>query len=126
MSNPRTPTLLRSMARHRVVDISCGGAHILLVTNTGTFLFFFETRPHSSLIPGALYSFGSGEAGALGHGFFTGDIRAPKQVMALTDVPVIAAAAGEYFSLILSADGATYSFGRGDKVPHLASRGCRI
>jgi alpha-tubulin suppressor-like RCC1 family protein len=66
---------------------------------------------------GGLFSFGSGEAGALGHGFFTGDIRAPKQVMALTDVPIVAASAGEYFSLVLSADGAIYSFGRGDKVP---------
>lgn len=35
MPDPRTPTFLRSMARHKVVDLSCGGAHILLVTDTG-------------------------------------------------------------------------------------------
>jgi alpha-tubulin suppressor-like RCC1 family protein len=38
MPDPTTPTLLRSMMRHCVVDVSCGGAHTLLVTNTGSLL----------------------------------------------------------------------------------------
>lgn len=75
----------------------------------------------TKLHKGALFSFGSGEAGALGHGFFTGDIRVPKQVMALSDVHIAAAAAGEYFSLVLAANGTIFSFGRGTKVNQFPS-----
>jgi alpha-tubulin suppressor-like RCC1 family protein len=99
LSTYRTPLLLRSMAKHVVVDAACGGAHVLLVTKSG-----------------AVFSFGSGEAGALGQGFFTGDIRVPKKILALSDVRATAVAAGEYFSLVLTSEGHVYSFGRGDKV----------
>lgn len=35
-ADPRTPTLLRSMASHCVADVACGGAHSLLVTKDGS------------------------------------------------------------------------------------------
>jgi len=37
--------------------------------------------------------------------------------MALAQVRIVSAAAGESFSLVLSSEGTIYSFGRGDKVP---------
>ena len=60
--NTQKPLLLRSVSSQRVCYIACGGAHTLLATDSGQ-----------------VYSFGSGEAGALGHGFFTGDLKSPKR-----------------------------------------------
>lgn len=60
--NTQKPLLLRSISSQRVCDVACGGAHTLLATESGE-----------------VYSFGSGEGGALGHGFFTGDLKSPKR-----------------------------------------------
>jgi alpha-tubulin suppressor-like RCC1 family protein len=61
---------------------------------------------------GALYSFGDGDVGQLGHG--DGDDQlAPRLVAALQGVRVSAVAAGSYHSLALSAAGEVHSFGAG-------------
>eukprot|EP01087_Luapelamoeba_hula_P020420 TRINITY_DN6962_c0_g2_i1.p1 TRINITY_DN6962_c0_g2~~TRINITY_DN6962_c0_g2_i1.p1 ORF type:complete len:1443 (-),score=212.90 TRINITY_DN6962_c0_g2_i1:159-3968(-) len=95
--NGSRPTLIKNISSQRVIDISCGAAHALLLTESGS-----------------VYSFGSGEMGALGHGFFTGDLRSPKKILALSDIRAKAIAAGESFSLVLSKQGEIYSFGCGD------------
>ena len=61
---------------------------------------------------GAVYSFGSGGSGRLGHDgepFFT----MPKRIEALRSVRVVAVAAGALHNLVLSAAGEVYSFGNG-------------
>jgi len=46
--------------------------------------------------------------------------------LAFADIKCVAVAAGEYFSLVLTADGEIYSFGRGDKVGKYIDIECLI
>ena len=59
------PTLVESLSGVRVSTVSAGGAHSLVVTDSGT-----------------LYSFGGGQCGKLGHGDES-SIFKPKVVAAL-------------------------------------------
>lgn len=103
----------------RIVQVSAGGglvrvAHTLLLTSTGRVL-----------------SFGSGQYGALGHGFSAGkqlpDVLRPQYVEALSRVRCICVSAGELHSAAVSTDGDLYSWGdgfcgqtgHGDKRPQL-------
>ena len=62
---------------------------------------------------GALYSFGPGADGRLGHGG-VGSERWPKMVDALRHVRIAAAAAGSRHSLALAEDGTVFSWGGND------------
>ena len=69
---------------------------------------------------GAVYSFGTGMWGKLGHGDH-GDLLdqyTPRRVDALKHVPIVEVAAGAHHSLALSGDGKLYTFGRGGESGH--------
>uniref|UniRef100_A0A8J9T615 Uncharacterized protein n=1 Tax=Phaeodactylum tricornutum TaxID=2850 RepID=A0A8J9T615_PHATR len=106
----------------RIVQVSAGGglvrvAHSLLLTSTGRVL-----------------SFGTGQYGALGHGYSAAkqlpDVMRPQYVEGLVHVRVCCVAAGELHSAVVTSDGDVYTWGDGfcgqlghaDKRPQLAPR----
>jgi hypothetical protein len=106
----------------RIVQVSAGGglvrvAHSLLLTSTGRVL-----------------SFGSGQYGALGHGFSAGkqlpDVLRPQYVEALSNVRCTCVSAGELHSAVVTLDGDLYTWGdgfcgqtgHGDKRPQLVPK----
>jgi len=89
----------------RIVQVAAGGglvrvAHSLLLTSTGRVL-----------------SFGTGQYGALGHGYSGGkqlpDILRPQYIEALSGTRCICIAAGELHSAAISVDGDLYTWGDG-------------
>ncbi|KAL7559429.1 hypothetical protein ACA910_009989 [Epithemia clementina (nom. ined.)] len=89
----------------RIVQCSAGGglvrvAHSLLLTNTGHVL-----------------SFGTGQYGALGHGYSAAkqlpDELRPRYIDALSGVRCVCVAAGELHSAVVTSDGDVYSWGDG-------------
>jgi hypothetical protein len=88
----------------RIAQVSAGGglarvAHSLLLTSSGRVL-----------------SFGTGQYGALGHGFSGGkqlpDFLRPKFIEALAGVRCVCVSAGEIHSAAVSADGDVYTWGK--------------
>ncbi len=98
--NQLLPRVVEALAGARIRSASAGGAHSLVVTEEG-----------------ALYSFGYGSKGQLGHGS-DGHERFPKMVDALRNVHIAVAAAGSVQSLALAEDGAVFSWG-GNSVGQL-------
>ncbi len=103
----------------RIVQVSAGGglvrvAHTLLLTSTGRVL-----------------SFGTGQYGALGHGYSGGkqlpDVLRPQYIEALARIRVVCTSAGEIHSAAVSVDGDVYTWGdgfcgqlgHGDKKPEV-------
>ena len=89
----------------RIVQVSAGGglvrvAHSLLLTSTGRVL-----------------SFGTGQYGALGHGFSGGkqlpDVLRPRYIDALANVRCVCVSAGELHSAAVTSDGDVYTWGDG-------------
>lgn len=106
----------------KIVQVSAGGglvrvAHTLLLTNTGRVL-----------------SFGTGQYGALGHGFSAAkqlpDVLQPTPIQALRHVTVTNVSAGELHSACVTSDGDVYTWGdgfcgqlgHGDKRPQLVPK----
>ncbi len=104
----------------RIVQVSAGGglvrvAHSLLLTETGRVM-----------------SFGTGQYGALGHGFSPGkqlpDVLRPRYIEALGGIRCTNVSAGELHSAATTADGDVYTWGdgfcgqlgHGDKSPQPA------
>jgi alpha-tubulin suppressor-like RCC1 family protein len=106
----RTPIRLRygigyTLPELRIVQVSAGGglvrvAHSLLLTSTGRVL-----------------SFGTGQYGALGHGYNAAkqlpDCLKPTYIEALSHVTCVCVAAGELHSAVVTSDGDVYTFGDG-------------
>ena len=84
------------IAGRRVVAVSAGDGHSLALTADG-----------------AVWSWGWGSFGKLGHGDQQ-DQLLPKKVEALADQRVIAVLAGAYHSLALTAVGAFFTWGKGE------------
>lgn len=61
---------------------------------------------------GAVFSFGRGEFGRLGHGNGR-DVRSPQRIDALRHVRAVDVAAGTAHSIVVASDGRTYTFGQG-------------
>mmetsp|Transcript_936 Transcript_936/g.2387 ORF Transcript_936/g.2387 Transcript_936/m.2387 type:complete len:689 (-) Transcript_936:301-2367(-) len=89
----------------RIVQVAAGGglvrvAHSLLLTSTGRVL-----------------SFGTGQYGALGHGYSGGkqlpDVLRPQYIEALAGVRCVCVAAGELHSAAVTVDGDLYTWGDG-------------
>ena len=87
------PQKIEAFAGRRVVAVSAGAHHSLALTADG-----------------ALWSWGSGLSGRLGHGD-TQEQLLPKKVEAFASQRVIALSAGLRHSLALTADGAVWSWG---------------
>jgi len=83
------------LAGQRIVAVSAGGHHSLALTANG-----------------ALWSWGQGAYGKLGHGDRQ-DQLLPKKVEGFAEQRVIAVSAGDQHSLALTADGSVWSWGQG-------------
>ncbi|GKY98833.1 hypothetical protein MPSEU_000839300 [Mayamaea pseudoterrestris] len=103
----RLPKLLRQFGLDeiRIVQVSAGGglvrvAHSLLLTSTGRVL-----------------SFGTGQYGALGHGYSAAkqlpDALRPQFVDSLKHLTCVCVAAGELHSAVVTSDGDVYTWGDG-------------
>ena len=90
------PRLVAGLADVRVRTVATGYAHTLAVSEAG-----------------AVYSFGLGQNGELGHGN-EADQHTPRVIESLRGVRAVAASGGLNHSLVLSAAGEVYSFGAGD------------
>ena len=88
----RVPTVIQTP---RIERVSCGGFAVLVLTNAGEIL-----------------SFGNGGRGQLGHGDYE-DQLVPKVIEALSGTRVVAIAAGNTHSMVLTHEGAVLSFGWG-------------
>jgi len=90
-----TPKLIDALDGLNIVQVAAGDAHSLAVDADGD-----------------VYSFGSGFSGQLGHGD-TARQETPKLIDALDDPNIVQVAAGDFYSLAVTADGDVYSFGSG-------------
>jgi len=90
------PETIEAFAGQRVVAVSAGDGHSLALTADG-----------------CIWSWGFGADGQLGHGDEQTQ-QLPKKVEAFSGQRVVAVSAGGNHSLALTADGAVWSWGRGD------------
>jgi len=90
------PKKVEALAGRRVVAVSVGVFHSLAVTADG-----------------AVWSWGRGYSGKLGHGDVQEQLL-PKKVEALVGQRVVAVSAGLLHSLAITADGAVLTWGKGD------------
>ena len=93
--NQPLPRKIEALAGQRVVAVSAGSRHSFAITADG-----------------ALWSWGDGDYGRLGHGDWHRQL--PKKVKALAGRRVITASAGERHSLALTVDGAVFTWGKGE------------
>ena len=90
------PKKLEALADQRVVAVSAGEAHSIALTADG-----------------AVWSWGYGGRGSLGHGDQQRQLL-PKKVEAFAGQRVVAVSAGGFHSLALTADGAVFTWGKGE------------
>ncbi|XP_070764277.1 probable E3 ubiquitin-protein ligase HERC3 [Enoplosus armatus] len=92
-----TPTPVRCLNTKKSVRISCGEEHTAILTKTG-----------------AVFTFGSGQYGQLGHNSFSDEVR-PRLVAELWGAKVIQIACGRHHTLVLTDSKRVYSFGCGEQ-----------
>jgi len=90
------PKKIEALAGRRVIAVSAGGAHSLVITTDGS-----------------VWSWGYGGQGRLGHGDRQRQLL-PKKIEAFAGQRVVAVSAGGAHSLAITADGAVWSWGDGD------------
>ncbi|XP_068168480.1 probable E3 ubiquitin-protein ligase HERC3 isoform X2 [Antennarius striatus] len=88
-----TPTSIHCLNKKKTVDVSCGNDHTVILTKTG-----------------AVFTFGSGKYGQLGHNSFRDEVR-PRLVAELWGTKVTKIACGRHHTLALTASRRVYSFG---------------
>ena len=93
-ANVQTPQLLKSLKDKRVVQISCGESHSLVLTDRGY-----------------LYSWGRGFEGQLGLSTNIEIAMIPSFVKFFHEKHVSSIAAGSFYSLAITNDGAMYAWG---------------
>ena len=94
--NQLLPKKVEAFTVQRVVAVSAGGEHSLATTADG-----------------AVWSWGYGAGGQLGHGDWQNQLL-PKKVEAFAGQRVIAVSAGGSHSLAITADGAVFTWGKGE------------
>merc|ERR550514_993284 len=92
------PKKIEAFADKRVVAVSAGAFHSIALTADG-----------------AVWSWGYGVCGQLGHGNQQNQLL-PKKIEALADQRVVAVSAGERHSLAITADGAVFAWGEGERA----------
>ena len=107
--NQLLPKKVEAFADQRVVAVSAGGGHNFAHVTV------FAGGHHSLAITadGALWSWGWGGEGRLGHGDQQNQLL-PKKIEAFAGQRVVAVSAGCDHSLTITADGAVWSWGYGD------------
>uniref|UniRef100_A0A3B3Z1X6 HECT domain-containing protein n=1 Tax=Poecilia mexicana TaxID=48701 RepID=A0A3B3Z1X6_9TELE len=91
-----TPVLVNYLNTKKVTHISCGQEHTVALTKDG-----------------AVFTFGSGQHGQLGHNSFQNELR-PRLVAELWGAKVTKTACGRYHTLVLTDRMKAYSFGCND------------
>ncbi|XP_073327615.1 probable E3 ubiquitin-protein ligase HERC4 [Pagrus major] len=91
-----TPTAVHCLNMKKTVHISCGKDHTVTLTKTG-----------------AVFTFGSGQHGQLGHNSFSDELR-PRLVAELWGAKVTKITCGRHHTLVLTDSKRVYSFGRGE------------
>ncbi|KAM9351921.1 putative E3 ubiquitin-protein ligase HERC4 [Symphorus nematophorus] len=91
-----TPTSVHCLNLKKTVHISCGKDHTAILTKTG-----------------AVFTFGSGQYGQLGHNSFSDELR-PRLVAELWGAKVTKIACGRHHTLVLTDSKRVYSFGCGE------------
>ena len=94
--NQLLPKKVEALAGLRVLAVSVGGYHSLALTANG-----------------AVWSWGGGAFGQLGHGDQQSKLL-PKKIEAFADQRVVATSAGGYHSLAITTDGAVFTWGEGE------------
>ncbi|XP_049430285.1 probable E3 ubiquitin-protein ligase HERC3 [Epinephelus fuscoguttatus] len=92
-----TPTPVPCLNMKKTVHISCGKDHTAILTKTG-----------------AVFTFGSGQYGQLGHNSFNDELR-PRLVAELWGAKVTRIACGRHHTLVLTDSKKVYSFGCGEQ-----------
>ncbi|XP_044049752.1 probable E3 ubiquitin-protein ligase HERC4 [Siniperca chuatsi] len=92
-----TPTPVLCLNMKKTVRISCGKDHTAILTKTG-----------------AVFTFGSGQYGQLGHNSFSDELR-PRLVSELWGAKVTKVACGRHHTLVLTDSKRVYSFGCGEQ-----------
>ncbi|KAK5928530.1 hypothetical protein CgunFtcFv8_013584 [Champsocephalus gunnari] len=92
-----TPTPLHNLNTKKTIHISCGKDHTATLTKDG-----------------AVFTFGSGEHGQLGHNSFRDELR-PRLVAELWGAKVTKIACGRHHTLVLTDSKRVYSFGCGEQ-----------
>ncbi|XP_029290721.1 probable E3 ubiquitin-protein ligase HERC3 isoform X2 [Cottoperca gobio] len=93
----RTPTPVHYLNMKKTVHVSCGKDHTAVLTKDG-----------------AVFTFGSGKYGQLGHNSFSDELR-PRLVAELWGTKVIKTACGRHHTLVLTDSKRVYSFGCGEQ-----------
>lgn len=93
--NALMPKALESTLMLDVQNIACGSKHIVLVTKQG-----------------AIFSWGEGLGGRLGHGV-EADVSRPKLIDALSELNIELVACGEYHTCAVTLSGELYTWGDG-------------
>ncbi|XP_034735089.1 probable E3 ubiquitin-protein ligase HERC4 [Etheostoma cragini] len=92
-----TPTPVHYLNSKKTIHISCGKNHTAILTKTG-----------------AVFTFGSGHYGQLGHNSFRDELR-PRLVAELWGAKAIKIACGRHHTLVLTDSKRVYSFGCGEQ-----------
>ncbi|XP_053740928.1 probable E3 ubiquitin-protein ligase HERC4 isoform X2 [Synchiropus splendidus] len=92
-----TPTLVKPLNTWRTIQICCGREHTAVLTKDG-----------------AVFTFGSGRFGQLGHNSFRRELH-PRLVGELWGAKVTGIACGSYHTLVLTERHRIFSFGRDDR-----------
>eukprot|EP01117_Protostelium_nocturnum_P014915 TRINITY_DN5730_c0_g1_i1.p1 TRINITY_DN5730_c0_g1~~TRINITY_DN5730_c0_g1_i1.p1 ORF type:complete len:1994 (-),score=818.28 TRINITY_DN5730_c0_g1_i1:77-6058(-) len=98
-------SFLRRRSGMRVIKVSCGWGHSLVVA---------EEKTTNGEVKSFVFSFGKGELGQLGHGNCE-DVKFPKVIESLSETRIIDSAAGYYHSALLTARGIVMTFGGGSE-----------
>ncbi|XP_075998034.1 putative E3 ubiquitin-protein ligase HERC3 isoform X2 [Genypterus blacodes] len=93
----QTPTAVHSLNLKKTIAISCGKDHTTILTKDG-----------------AVFTFGSGQYGQLGHNSFTDELH-PRLVAELSEAKVTKIACGRHHTLVLTESKQVYAFGCGDQ-----------
>jgi len=95
LNNEYRPKHVEELKLMKVIDVSCGVYHTLVLTQGKK-----------------VYSFGGGAGGKLGLDILLeNDVLIPNRIMSLDDSHIVEVAAGPYHSLALSEDGKVYAWG---------------
>ncbi|XP_075998040.1 putative E3 ubiquitin-protein ligase HERC3 isoform X5 [Genypterus blacodes] len=93
----QTPTAVHSLNLKKTIAISCGKDHTTILTKDG-----------------AVFTFGSGQYGQLGHNSFSDELH-PRLVAELSGAKVTKIACGRHHTLVLTESKQVYAFGCGDQ-----------
>ncbi|XP_014770177.1 probable E3 ubiquitin-protein ligase HERC4 [Octopus bimaculoides] len=91
----RIPKLVKELALHTVIQITCGAYHCIALTDIGD-----------------VWCWGANNHGQLGVGMNSEQCDRPRHLICLRGIPVAQIAAGNYHSFIMSKSGAIFGWGR--------------